>query len=114
MLRDGLHGVWLPAAGLEHHVEGRRCDRRRLIAFFQGVGWFEGRELAWTDERDPAALTAQLRATLRRFRMQYWFQTPWSPLPRRLAALRDLAHMEGFVAGYVEGVERKLRDPEQA
>lgn len=102
LLRAGHHGVWLPRAVLDHHVDGRRATRRTFVSFCRNVGWAQGRELALLRERDPAELEPQLVAKVRAFRMRYWKTPPWAPLARRWAALRDLTHLQGFLAGYRE------------
>jgi glycosyltransferase involved in cell wall biosynthesis len=107
LMDSGVTGLWLPSAGLMHHVGAARCSKDYLRRYCVNVGRYQGRKRALQGKQDPEDVRRWARKEIQRLRRRYYLTVPWVPLAQRLAALRDLALREGFLQGYLDIVEEK-------
>ena len=111
LLAAGAHGVWLPAAGLDHNVEPQRCTGRYLKRYAHGIGWLVGRQEALERHESPDSWRGWVAGEHRSRWCAKWTTPPWAPLQDRWAALRDLATIEGMRAGFEETLKELERAP---
>ena len=101
---DGVFGVWVPRARVEHHVGPERFSRSYVAQYCRGIGSYEGRAAALARGDGPRAKHLLNDAVFRTHRATYWKTPPWAPLKDRLVALRDFEFVKGFRSGFREAI----------
>lgn len=108
LIEQGKHGIWLPHNPVDHNVTAERMKMDYVRRYYKGIGRGLG-YLASARENDAGEATlARLRQQLRESRRAHRFVGPWSPLERRLAAIRDIFHLRSMIASYEDAANAKL------
>lgn len=94
--------VWVPGAGLRHHIGPERCTRRYIRRYCRGLGWSIGYDKARAGSESTDELLAHADRTIPKLRRRWWTLPPWAPAEAKIRVLRDLAILEGLRRGYAE------------